>query len=88
KRFAQGIGTALSTAAAVAWLGFGASGVGVALVAAIAFAAFLEAAFAVCLGCIAYGYLAKAGVLNAADCPECADISLRLPANDSLAPRT
>ena len=46
KRFAQGIGTALSTAAAVAWLGFGASGVGVALVAAIAL--FVAATSAAC----------------------------------------
>lgn len=85
KRFAQGIGTTLSTVAAIAWLGFGATGVGVALVAAITFAAFLEAAFAVCLGCIMYGYLAKAGVLSEADCPECADISLRFNRNEPLA---
>ncbi|MEZ5382981.1 MAG: DUF4395 domain-containing protein [Microthrixaceae bacterium] len=77
KRFAQGIGTLLSTLAAVAWLGFGSPGVGVALVAAITVAAFLEAAFAVCLGCIIYGHLASSGVVAAADCPECADLSLR-----------
>ncbi|CCM63939.1 MAG: DUF4395 domain-containing protein [Candidatus Microthrix parvicella] len=88
KRFAQGIGTALSTAAAVTWLAFGLTGPGVTLVAAIMVAASLEAAFGLCLGCVMYGYLAKAGVFSAADCPECADISLRLRGNDTLAPRT
>ena len=77
KRFAQGIGTVLSSLAAITWLGLGWTGTGVALVAAIAVAAGLEAACALCLGCVAYGRLANAGVFAAADCPECADISLR-----------
>ena len=86
KRFAQGIGTALSTAGAIAWLGLGWSGIGVALVAAIAIAAGLEAAFALCLGCVVYGRLANAGVFAATDCPECADISLRPARNRVPAP--
>ena len=86
KRFAQGIGTALSTAAALAWLGLGLTGVGVALVAAITIAAGLEAAWGLCLGCVAYGRLANAGVFAATDCPECADISLRPARNRVPAP--
>ena len=77
KRFAQGIGTVMSSLAAIVWLGLDWSGAGFALVAGIAVAAGLEAGFALCLGCVAYGRLANAGLFAAADCPECADISLR-----------
>ena len=74
KRFAQGIGTVMSSLAAIVWLGLDWSGAGFALVAGIAVAAGLEAGFALCLGCVAYGRLANAGLFAAADCPECADI--------------
>ncbi len=78
KRFAQGIGATLSVAALVAHLGFGATGLAEVLVGAIAAAAFLEAAFAFCLGCTIFGWLMRAGVVPESVCLECADISERL----------
>ena len=35
--------------------------------------------FGVCLGCIAFGYLMKAGAIPEDVCEACADISLRHP---------
>ena len=69
KRFAQGIGLAFSSVAAIAWLA-GAPAVSVVVIALLALAATLESVFAVCLGCIAYRFLWE--------CDDCADISERL----------
>lgn len=77
KRFAQGIGAAFSVGALLA-SAFGAVGLAMALIAGLAVAAFLEAAFALCLGCIAFAQLMRAGVIPDAVCVECADISARL----------
>jgi hypothetical protein len=74
KRFAQGIGAALTTAAAVLALGFEAYGAADALVAALVVAATLESVFAVCLGCKVFGLLMRAGVVPERVCAECADI--------------
>jgi hypothetical protein len=78
KRFAQGIGATLSVAALVAHLGFGATGLAEVLVGAIAVAAFLEAAFAFCLGCVLFGGLVRLGAVPESVCEACADISDRL----------
>ena len=69
KRFAQSIGLGFTAAASVAWL-LGAPTVALVLVALLAVAATLEAAFSVCLGCIAYNAIWG--------CADCADISDRL----------
>jgi hypothetical protein len=69
KRFAQAIGLAFTGAASGAWA-LGAPGVAVVLIAMLAVAATLEAAFAVCLGCIAYSAIWG--------CADCDDISDRL----------
>ena len=69
KRFAQAIGLGFTASASVAWL-LDAPGVSWALIAALALAATLEAAFAVCLGCIAYSAIWG--------CADCNDISARL----------
>ena len=69
KRFAQSIGLLVTAVASVAWA-FGASSVAVVAIAMLAAAATLEAAFAVCLGCIAYGAIWG--------CADCNDISERL----------
>jgi hypothetical protein len=69
KRFAQGIGLAFTAGASIAWLA-GAPAVAYVLVAGLAVAATLEAAFAVCLGCIAYSAIWG--------CADCDDISDRL----------
>ena len=76
KRFAQTVGLAFSVAAAVTYLA-GADTASRWIAAALAVAAFLEAAFALCLGCIMFGWLMKAGLIPESVCAECADISLR-----------
>ena len=76
KQFAAGIGAVISTAAAVAALGFGGVRLAAVLIIILMAAAFLEAAFGLCIGCRLYAVLAHAGVV--ADCPECDDISARL----------
>jgi hypothetical protein len=69
KRFAQAIGLGFTAGAAVAWVA-GAPSVALVLVAMLAVAATLEAAFALCLGCIAYSAIWG--------CADCDDISDRL----------
>jgi hypothetical protein len=74
KRFAQGIGAALTGAAAVAHFAFDA-GTGARLaLGAVAVAATLEAALGYCLGCRAYAGLVRLGVAPAAVCEACADL--------------
>jgi hypothetical protein len=74
KRFAQGIGATLSLGATIALFVFDAPGVARVLVAMIAVAAFLEAAFGLCLGCVLFKGLIRAGLLPDHICFECADI--------------
>jgi hypothetical protein len=69
KRFAQAIGLAFTAAASIAWT-LGAESAAVVLIAMLAVAATLEAAFAICLGCIAYSAIWG--------CADCDDISDRL----------
>jgi hypothetical protein len=82
KRFAQGIGAVMSTAALV--LAFAVShqaadGVLIALLPA----AGLESIFGYCLGCKVFGLLMHFGVVPESVCAECADITLRLRATAS-----
>ncbi|HEY8583893.1 MAG TPA: DUF4395 family protein, partial [Capillimicrobium sp.] len=51
-----------------------------AVTGALAGAAFLEAAFGVCLGCRAFALLMRAGVIPEATCERCASISAAGPA--------
>ena len=67
KRFAQAIGLAFTAAASTAWA-LGAPGVALALIALLTVAATLEAAFAICLGCIAYS-----AIWGCADCDDIGD---------------
>ena len=69
KRFAQAIGLGFTVGASIAWL-LGAPTVALVLIAMLAAAATLEAAFAICLGCIAYSAIWG--------CADCDDISDRL----------
>ena len=80
KRFAQGIGATLSVAAAIAYFGFGATGLALVLVAMITVAATLESVFGFCLGCKAFGLLMSVGLIPTDVCEACNDISLRRPA--------
>lgn len=81
KRFAQAIGATLSTTAALAHLGFGATGLARVLVAAIVLAALLESVFALCLGCVLFGHLMRAGIISAEVCQACDDVSPRYGQN-------
>jgi hypothetical protein len=69
KRFAQAIGLGFTALASIAWL-LDAPAVSWGLIAMLAAAATLEAAFAICLGCIAYSAIWG--------CADCNDISARL----------
>jgi hypothetical protein len=86
KRFAQGMGAAMSTAAVVAWA-FGHLGLAWVFVAMILAAATLEAAFAFCLGCTVFAGLMRIGVVPAAVCAECADLGARYAALSEKLPR-
>ena len=77
KRFAQAVGVVFSTTALVLWFGFGLATATWVVVALLAIAATLESAFGICLGCIAFGYLMRAGVIPEEVCVACSDISLR-----------
>ena len=79
KRFAQAIGAALTGAAVVA-LALGLQLVVDALLAVLLAAATLESVFALCLGCGIFAVLMRAGMIPAAICAECADLSARRPA--------
>jgi hypothetical protein len=73
KRFAQGMGAAMTTIALIAWLA-GADTVADVLLAMMIVASGLEAVFALCLGCKVFGLLMRLGAVPDAVCAECADI--------------
>ncbi len=76
KRFAQFIGLLFSATASVLWLLD--LGTPARIVAAmLAGAAFLESAFAVCLGCIMFGWLIRLGVIPERVCEQCNNLNLR-----------
>lgn len=77
KRFAQGIGAAMTTTAAVLALGFGAATATDALLVVLIAAATLECVFAFCVGCQVFGLLMRAGLVPANVCADCADIWAR-----------
>ena len=79
KRFAQGIGAALTTLALIAWHA-GALGLSDVLIAMLVAAATLESVFAICLGCKLFALLMRVRVIPESVCVECADISARLNA--------
>jgi hypothetical protein len=77
KRFAQGLGAAISLAAAIAALGFGDERLATVLLAALVLAAGLESIFAFCLGCQAFALLMRLGLVPQRVCLQCADIWAR-----------
>jgi hypothetical protein len=79
KRFAQAVGVVFSTTAVILWFGFGLATATWVVVALLACAATLESVFGVCVGCMAFGYLMRAGVIPDEVCLACSDISLRHP---------
>ena len=77
KRFAQGIGAVFSTTALILAFGFGLSTAAWAVLALLVGAAFLEAAFGICLGCKVFSLLMRIGIVPESVCEECADPSKR-----------
>jgi len=82
KRFAQGVGATFSIVASVLMLS-GADTAARVVIAGLVGAAFLESAFAVCLGCIMFGWLMRAGVIPEDVCKECNNFSARSLATTS-----
>jgi Domain of unknown function (DUF4395) len=76
KRFAQGMGAAITTTAAVLALGFDATTAADVLLAAMTVAAGLESVLAFCLGCQIFGLLMRAGLIPERICLECAALNL------------
>ncbi len=77
KRFAQGMGAVMSTAALV--LAFAASQTAADVVLAlILVAAGLESIAGYCIGCKVFGLLMRAGLIPERVCEECADLGPRL----------
>lgn len=76
KRFAQGIGAAMSTAAAVL-LAAGLAPAAWALLAVLIVAASLEAFAGFCLGCAIFGFLQRRGLIPEDVCEACNNITLR-----------
>src|SRR5436305_15293225 len=78
KRFAQGMGAVISSAALVFGLILGVDAVADVLLALLVVASGLESIFGYCLGCKIFGALMRAGLIPAEVCAECADVGLRL----------
>ena len=76
KRFAQGIGAAVSSAAALL-LAAGLAPAAWSLLAVLIVAASLEAFAGFCLGCAIFGFLQRRGLIPEDVCEACNNISLR-----------
>ena len=74
KRFAQGIGVVFSLTALVLTFGFDAWAAAQVVLVMLAGAAFLEAAFGLCLGCRAFALLMRLGVIPAETCERCGEL--------------
>ena len=72
KRFAQGIGVAFSTTAAILVLALDLKTPGYAVLGALVVAASLEAFAGLCLGCKAFALLMRAGIIPEEVCERCA----------------
>lgn len=77
KRFAQGMGAAMTTLALIAFYGFGSEVVADVLLAAMILASGLESIFALCLGCKVFALLMRVGVVPESVCADCNDIWAR-----------
>jgi len=77
KRFAQGIGLVVTTAAVVLAFGVGLEVLAYGLIGLLVVFATLEAGFGLCVGCRIFAVLMRRGVIPASVCEECNDLSLR-----------
>jgi uncharacterized protein DUF4395 len=71
KRFAQGIGLTVTTAAAVLAIGFGAQTAAAVLLGILVVAAGLESLAGICLGCKMFAVLMRTGVVPQTVCERC-----------------
>ena len=76
KRFAQSIGLAVTTAAAISWFAFGSAVVAAGLLVVLLVFALLESVIGFCAGCWLFAAM-RAGVIPASTCAACADIWAR-----------
>lgn len=76
KRFAQGLGAAVSTTALLLYAA-GAVPAAWAVLGILAVAASLEAFAGFCLGCVVFGFLQRRGLIPEDVCEACNNISLR-----------
>jgi hypothetical protein len=82
KRFAQGMGAVMSTAALILALIIGTHTAPDVILAAMVIAAGLESVFALCLGCKVYARLERIGIVP--ECESCSDLSSRLAVSSGL----
>lgn len=78
KRFAQGVGLALTTLGSVLAVGLGLAPAGDAVLVAMIIATGLESLFALCLGCELFAVLMRVGLVPEDTCAECVDFHPRL----------
>lgn len=76
KRFAQGIGAAVTGTGAILYFGFGLTGATQVLLGLIIVAATLESVFAVCIGCQFFALLMHFGIIPEEVCERCGNIWL------------
>jgi hypothetical protein len=76
KRFAQGMGAAMSVTALILHFGFGLTGATSVFLGLIVVASTLESVFAVCLGCQVFALLMRWHLIPADVCERCNNISL------------
>jgi hypothetical protein len=74
KRFAQAMGVAFTTTAAVLTFAFDQWGAAKVLLGLLVVAAFLESALGYCLGCKIFALLMRAGVIPPEACERCNDL--------------
>jgi hypothetical protein len=76
KRFAQGIGLAISGAALVCWVGLGQTALGQGLTGILVLFATLEAAVGFCAGCVVFRQLMRWGWIPEQTCERCNNLTL------------
>ncbi len=81
KRFAQGVGLAVTATATLLGPVLGWHTAAAALLGVLAVFALLESALGFCAGCWAFGHLMRLGVIPEETCEACNDIRLRRPAS-------
>ncbi len=88
KRFAQGMGAAISTTALILALVVESHAAADVVLILLLLAAGLESIVGLCLGCKVFALLMRLGVVPQSVCDECADITLRWAPPASSSPRS